>query len=489
MGVPLVEWLRRRVLVHGGEAAQAAFHHLGPRPLGDLWRGDEVRRSIAFLIPSLWDNSPYTCIEAMAHGKPVIATDNGGQGEMVQHGRSGLVVPAGDADALAEAMRSLWSMTPERRAEMGLEARRRILEVCGTGRVVGERLAFYEKVIQKFHAAGGRARVPHLLPHDDQPMRLGHPKAARKPASRPGKISVVVPCFNLGEYVGETIESLVSSRRKPDEVVVVDDGSTDARTIEVLREWEGRRLPFSFRLLRTRNQGLATARRTGAEACSGEYLVFLDADDRVAPEYLGLCAGILDRHPEAGVATAWYEYFGQCDGGHWTPLAAQFPLFLMENCVGAGAMLRREAYDEAGGPKPAMRHNFEDWELWVAVAEKGWAVVTIPRPLFQYRVRNGSMYREMTPVQFNLLRGLMFEFHPELVRRHALACAQMAESGTGVAVDFSGRTDHRFEFERLREEVFVLREMVGRAKAISRNPLLVLPWLWKKLWKKSGGAA
>ncbi|MFP4379837.1 MAG: glycosyltransferase [Candidatus Sumerlaeia bacterium] len=473
----LKEWLDRRVLVHAGDAAKRAFNWVGPKPLGELWHSEEVKRSMAFVIPSLWDNSPYTCIEAMAHGHLVIASDNGGQGEMVQDGKSGIVIPAGDVEALSAAMRRVYEMSPEERAEMGREARRRILDICGTEKVVKQRIDFYQDVIDTFKKAECRPAMPHVLPYHDARSIDERPYTRAKES---GRISIVVPCFNMGEFVGETLGSLMIGKRLPDEVVVIDDGSTDAHTRDVLGQWQKRDLPFEFQVHRTRNQGLATARIEGAARSTGDYIVFLDADDCVTPEYLHLCASILDRYPEAGVVTAWYEYFGECDPSYWTPLTVQFPLFLMENCVGAGAMLRRDAYDDAGGPKPAMRYNFEDWELWVSVMEKGWAAVTIPQPLFRYRVRAGSMYREMNQTQFCLLRERMMEFHPDLYKRFALDCLQMAESGTGVLVDFSAH-DHGQDYDQLRNEVFALREMVGRAKALTRNPLLFFPYAVKKM--------
>lgn len=479
MGMSMLEWLRSRILIHGGQAAQDALVSVGRREPEQLWTTPPADCAMACLIPSVWDNSPYTCIEAMARGHLMIVSDHGGQAEFVEHGRSGLVFDHRDPSGLARRMQEVIRMPEARRIEMGTAARKRILQVCGTDKVIRDRLALYREAIERFEKRGGPV-VPPCLPHPETPCDRPHPKAqGRRPRTEPGRVSVVVPCYNMGAYIGETLESVAASDRAPHEVVVIDDGSNDPATLQALQDWGSRTLPFNLRIHRQRNQGLAAARRTGADQTTGDYIVFLDADDCVTPPYLGIAADLLDRYPEAGAVSGWYRYFG-AGAGCWTPLTVQFPLFLMQNCVGAGAMVRRAAYEEAGGAKPLMRYNFEDWELWIAIADKGWAILTIPQPLFRYRVREESMYREMNLVQFGLLRDRMMGLHEELFRRHALECIQMAECGVGVSVDFLG-TVTGAEFQALRTEVWELRRTVQIIKSLPRHPVAGMRWLGGKL--------
>ena len=88
-------------------------------------------------------------------------------------------------------------------------------------------------------------------------------------------LSIVVPCFNVEKYVREALDSIVAQSQLPDEVIVIDDGSTDS-TIDVLRLYETHE---NFRIIQTANCGLGTARNLGRSIARSEYVYFFDADD------------------------------------------------------------------------------------------------------------------------------------------------------------------------------------------------------------------
>ncbi|MCD6393437.1 MAG: glycosyltransferase family 2 protein, partial [Planctomycetes bacterium] len=95
-------------------------------------------------------------------------------------------------------------------------------------------------------------------------------------------ISVVIPAFNAEEYIGRAIDSVLAQTRQPDEIIVVDDGSTD-NTAEVIK-------PYSPKVhyIHQENGGASVARNTGIEAATGQWLAFLDADDEWLPEKLSM---------------------------------------------------------------------------------------------------------------------------------------------------------------------------------------------------------
>src|ERR687898_2206392 len=107
-------------------------------------------------------------------------------------------------------------------------------------------------------------------------------------------VTVVIPCYNQAHFLGEAIESVLSQSYPNFEIIVVDDGSTD-NTSEVASRYEG------VRLVRQENRGLAGARNTGIKHSEGEYLVFLDADDRLLPEALAVGLGCFEAHPECAL--------------------------------------------------------------------------------------------------------------------------------------------------------------------------------------------
>ena len=181
-------------------------------------------------------------------------------------------------------------------------------------------------------------------------------------------ISVVIPCFNQGRFLAEALGSVATSL--PTEIVVVNDGSTDDTT-EVLAAIE---TPHGFRAITQANAGLAHARNRGLRETRGDYVVFLDADDRLAPGALDIAAAALDEHPECAFV------FGRCtmmdhDGTLLTTpvqpriVRDHYREMLRRNYIWMPAvvMFRREAVERAGGFNPNV-NAAADYELYLHIA-------------------------------------------------------------------------------------------------------------------------
>src|SRR5829696_5537524 len=126
------------------------------------------------------------------------------------------------------------------------------------------------------------------------------PLKKRGADSRP-LVSVVIPCYNQAHFLGEAIESVLAQSHPNFEVIVVDDGSPD-NTSEVAARYPG------VRLVRQENQGLSGARHAGLARSEGEYVVFLDADDRLLPEALEAHLEHLKAHPECAFVSGHYRF-------------------------------------------------------------------------------------------------------------------------------------------------------------------------------------
>jgi glycosyltransferase involved in cell wall biosynthesis len=191
------------------------------------------------------------------------------------------------------------------------------------------------------------------------------------------RVAVVVPCFNDGATIHETLASLEGE--EPHELVVVDDGSDDPDTVAALEALER----DGIRVVRQENRGLAGARMTGVAATSAPYVQPLDADDLVVPGALALLADALDRHPEAQLAWGDVAVFGSFE--HVVRMAdrldAWYLTYLDE--VPPTPLLRRTALVESGGW--TLADVYEDWDLWLAFAERGWDGVRVPAPTIRYR--------------------------------------------------------------------------------------------------------
>ena len=218
----------------------------------------------------------------------------------------------------------------------------------------------------------------------------------------PPRVSVVVTCYDLGRYLDEAVASVLAQTFEDFEVLVVDDGSTDPATTQLLADYRRPRT----RVLRTPNSGLPAAKNTGIRHTSGEYLCCLDADDALEPAFLERSVAALDADPELAFASHWLRTFGD-ETGEWRPTRCDFPALLDANTVNGAALVRRSAVAAVGGFDESLRDGCEDWDLWIALVERGFRGTILPELLYAYRRRPDSLSRTM----------LSGTGHPELYRR------------------------------------------------------------------------
>lgn len=185
----------------------------------------------------------------------------------------------------------------------------------------------------------------------------------------PPAVAVVIPCFNQAHYLAEAIESVLGQTRPPTELVVVDDGSED-NSYEVAGRYE------AVRRMRQPNEGVAAARNAGWKATTAEYLVFLDADDRLLPEALEVGAAALERRPQVAFVSGFsrdVDGAGQVIQGLRQPLVSQdHYLRLLEDCFiwsGSSIVYRRSALQGVGGFDEEL-FAADDYELYLRLARR-----------------------------------------------------------------------------------------------------------------------
>jgi glycosyltransferase involved in cell wall biosynthesis len=214
------------------------------------------------------------------------------------------------------------------------------------------------------------------------------------PPDRP-LVTVGVPCFNYGSYLPEALDSVLASTLQDFEILVINDGSTDPGTLEVLAAVESR--DPRVRVVHQQNQGLAAARNKGAALGRGKYVISLDADDRIAPTYLEKTVWVLEHHPEYAFAYSLVRMFGS-DQSIWKTEPFSLEKALRYNHVPTGAVFRREAWVEAGGFRDEL-YGQDDWNFWITLGAKGWEGCFIEEPLFYYRKHDVSMWSTLQQEQ------------------------------------------------------------------------------------------
>lgn len=201
------------------------------------------------------------------------------------------------------------------------------------------------------------------------------------------KISIIIPCYNMGNFLLEAIES-VEKVYDPaiHEVIIVDDGSNESLTLEIIAGIK------KHRVITQKNGGLANARNTGISNSKGKYLLFLDADNLLTNGYLSVGAEILDQNAKVDIVYGESEMFGDTTGFLPTrPFNLQ--TLMSYNYIDACCLIRKTLLEELGGFDEKMPvQGLEDWELWLRASFKGKQFYYLNGTIVQkYRVRGRSM--------------------------------------------------------------------------------------------------
>lgn len=199
------------------------------------------------------------------------------------------------------------------------------------------------------------------------------------------KVSVVIPCYNLGSYLDEAVESVLQQTFSDYEIIIVDDGSTDPATRTLLASYDRPKT----KVLRTGNQGVSAARNTGIRNAAGSYILPLDADDRIAPGYLEKAVAILDARPDVGIVYSDEQMFGEKEDV-WIMPQFNAAALLFDNLIFPSAFYRKCDWEKAGGYCSAMIFGWEDWEFWISMSRLNKVVIKIPEILYYYRIRSAS---------------------------------------------------------------------------------------------------
>ena len=219
-------------------------------------------------------------------------------------------------------------------------------------------------------------------------------------------VSVIMPAYNVGPYIGDALRSALAQTFSDFEVIVVDDGSRDD-TAEIVRTFT--RADARVKLVQQANRGLAGARNSGLRASRGELFALLDSDDLWEPAFLAEQVAILRQRPGVDIVTGngWYlggARHGQTARPHPDPRPAPDLLSIVgdEWSVFIMSVFRRHVYTGIGPFDESMRSN-EDYDFWLRAAVAGFTFVRNDTPLGHYRVRNDSL----SASDVRMLRGIL----------------------------------------------------------------------------------
>ena len=228
-------------------------------------------------------------------------------------------------------------------------------------------------------------------------------------------VSVVIPCYNQAHFVGDAIDSVLAQTWPQREIIVVDDGSRDDVAAVVTR-------CADVRLLRQTNQGVSAARNHGLRECRGEYVVFLDADDRLTPQAIESHLHYLQARPDCAIAAGHYREIAADGRVLATPKQRCVTSEHYKTLLGGGdcvwlpaAVMYRRAELEAIGGWNEARSGCADWDLYLRIAQR-YPICCHTEIVAEYRQHLPSMSRNSAAMLRDALA--VFADQSTFVRAH-----------------------------------------------------------------------
>lgn len=206
--------------------------------------------------------------------------------------------------------------------------------------------------------------------------------------ARLAPISVVIPAHNYGRFLPQLLTSLSRQGRKPAEIIVVDNGSSDGTGALLQRLWRTSPVPLRMIIQKT-PIGRPRARNEGIAAAKSERVFLIDADDWAAPDALERLGAALDENPKAAFAYGFAQLEGDRSG------VLRYPKYnlkelLVHNYIPSCVLLRKSAWAATGGFDPSFETGAEDYDFWLTLAGRGMGGVQVPGVVFHYRFHGGN---------------------------------------------------------------------------------------------------
>ena len=227
------------------------------------------------------------------------------------------------------------------------------------------------------------------------------------------KVSIVIPCYNAGLFLLDAIKSSAGQSCRDFEIVVVNDGSDDPLTLQLLAHL----CKFGIKVIHSSNIGVSAARNLGIRAAAGEFILPLDADDQLSENFLELTVAAMESEPDVGVAFGQVQLFGEISGA-WLQPDFSVKRMLLENMIVVSALFRKDDYLKIGGFRLNMVYGWEDWDFWLSMVELGRSFKKVPQAVFHYRTKSSSRDSDMKLIHKVLMFSRLIWNHKLLYMRN-----------------------------------------------------------------------
>lgn len=228
-------------------------------------------------------------------------------------------------------------------------------------------------------------------------------------------VSVIILCYNQAEYLTAAVESIVKQTYINWECLIVNDGSFD-QTAQVAMNLREKYSDKHLRLIDKPNTGVPDSRNVGVNHSAGKFILFVDADDKIHPNFIAETLAVLKQNPQVGFVYTDIQKFGVEEK---LESYGDFNIkrFLSENQAPVTSLFRREIYQQVGGFKTVMEQGWEDWEFWVSAYHYGWLGYRLEKPYLYYRQHSdGSRQQKLHQDRVNLAvhKAIIIYLHSQL---------------------------------------------------------------------------
>jgi glycosyltransferase involved in cell wall biosynthesis len=408
--------------VTGGVSVGDAVRARVPRRIRRQFRFHGVRdrrgvlavlsRARVAVVPSRWENFPYSCIESMSSGLPVLASPNGGMREMVDDGTSGWIAPDAGPAGLASALRRALETPASRLQQMGDAAAETIRRICDNDAIVARHLEVKRRV------ASTPARRPvHVAPSSDvAPSDVG--SGFRRIAPPRRGIGVIVICPSDASPLDSCLSSIREQTEPPAAVCVICDRPTSlASTISSADGWQ----IVAPAQLRPDDVEMTAAWRMASGGQSLLGLAFIDSRMRLEPEFLARCATAFSEDDRLGIVSAWTHETAPKDRVRIQPNPG-VPYLCGDKLITPYVAVRAEALEEiirpsGAGPTTCARRTAFD-----RVMQSGWAALTYPAVLGTIAFDRDDPAAREEVVRYSTIARALQRLHTPILR-WLLACS------------------------------------------------------------------
>lgn len=374
------------------------------------------------IIPSIVDNLPYTVLEAMSLGKVVLASKNSGHIELIEHQKTGFLFSHSEKYDFQKQIRHILSLDKQNIEKIGKNAALKIRELTNYNKVYADKIALLNNYTcsksNKFtYTHNYKIKTDYI----------------RTEINLKEGFSVVIPYYNMGDYIEDTLNSLKASNQNIDEIIIINDGSTEKYSTEKLKELCDN---FEVTIYNKENEGLSLTRNFGAKQVKTKYFSFLDADDTVEPDYYKKALKILKQYDNVNFVGCWAQYFGESSDS-WATFNPEPPFLLVHNMINSSALVyKTNSFIKYGLNDHKMIYGMEDYDSVLSMVENGSKGVVISEKLWNYRIRNNSMAQSFNRNSELYLYQLMAKKHKVFFSYYASdVVGVLNNNGPGINYD------------------------------------------------------